>query len=647
MTHIVLRNFGGMIPRLGQQHLPENMADVARNCLLLSGELRGLHSPELANDFTQDPDIDYIVRRAYRLRDSTSDFWVPFDDNLAHFLKGPLVNDKYDRYYWTAGNRFPSYSPKAELIAGAAPRKLGVPAPSAAPTLGPPAASEDAIVVTRAYVYTFVTDLGEEGPPSPPAVDSGPDDGTWTLSALETTLPGNGYIASKKRIYRTVSGQSGATDYHFVAELDITATTIDDDNSTADVALNDLLETYSWYPPPDGWDEDLQEYDYTKALQGIVTHPNGFLVGYVGRDLYFSEPYRPHAWPPEYVTTAADEIIGLGIFGTSVVVATKGYPYVASGINPASISFVKDDTPEPCLSHWSVVSMPYGVLYASKNGLVLVNQSGAQVATSKLMTRDEWADFSPQTLEAGRYNNQYIGFYNKDEGIMFSPDEPQAAIVALDQWWTAEAVMTDQFTGDVILLNQNKIFRWNPPDGTAYPYQWRSKEFDSPKPVNFGAFRCEWRSGNALGGTTIDEYRSFNAARIAYPLNPINSHVLNGSDFLPEYGDPPVPGPPPDHKPLVFGWVPKYPIFTTVYPHKMPVAGSPLYDIAALELLQTWIKVRVFANDELVYSHTLEDTNMYRLPAGYKATRWEIEIEGNAFVKNFKMAETGKELATV
>ena len=87
-----------MIPRLGQQNLPDNAADVARNCLLLSGELRGLHSPLLIKDFTTD-NLGYVLKRAYRLRDDNDDFWVPFDDNLAHFLKGPLVNDKHDRYY--------------------------------------------------------------------------------------------------------------------------------------------------------------------------------------------------------------------------------------------------------------------------------------------------------------------------------------------------------------------------------------------------------------------------------------------------------------------------------------------------------------------------------------------------------------------
>jgi hypothetical protein len=52
---IKLRGFGGMNPRRGDQRLPDNMASDAKNCLLLSGELRPLHSPSLMNDFYPPP----------------------------------------------------------------------------------------------------------------------------------------------------------------------------------------------------------------------------------------------------------------------------------------------------------------------------------------------------------------------------------------------------------------------------------------------------------------------------------------------------------------------------------------------------------------------------------------------------------------
>jgi len=51
MTTIVIRPFGGMVPRRGIKHLPHHSASQAVDCILLSGELRPLHSPALLMDF--------------------------------------------------------------------------------------------------------------------------------------------------------------------------------------------------------------------------------------------------------------------------------------------------------------------------------------------------------------------------------------------------------------------------------------------------------------------------------------------------------------------------------------------------------------------------------------------------------------------
>lgn len=51
MTSIVTRIFGGMVPRQGNQHLSDEYASLAKNCLLLSGELRPLHAPSKITDF--------------------------------------------------------------------------------------------------------------------------------------------------------------------------------------------------------------------------------------------------------------------------------------------------------------------------------------------------------------------------------------------------------------------------------------------------------------------------------------------------------------------------------------------------------------------------------------------------------------------
>ena len=51
MTSIVIYEFGGMIPRSGDEFLPPDKASDAANCILLSGELRPLHKPSLLNQF--------------------------------------------------------------------------------------------------------------------------------------------------------------------------------------------------------------------------------------------------------------------------------------------------------------------------------------------------------------------------------------------------------------------------------------------------------------------------------------------------------------------------------------------------------------------------------------------------------------------
>jgi hypothetical protein len=55
MTSIVIDEFGGMMPRYGEQELPQHASSDAENCLLLSGELRPLRKPQLIANFYPPP----------------------------------------------------------------------------------------------------------------------------------------------------------------------------------------------------------------------------------------------------------------------------------------------------------------------------------------------------------------------------------------------------------------------------------------------------------------------------------------------------------------------------------------------------------------------------------------------------------------
>ena len=106
-------------------------------------------------------------------------------------------------------------------------------------------------------------------------------------------------------------------------------------------------------------------------LEGLIALPNGMMAAYVGKKLYFSVPYQPHAWPEKYVLTVEHEIMGLGAMGTSIVVTTEAHPYLVSGSTPESMVSQKIEQNLACINKRSVVDLGYAIAYASNNGLVV------------------------------------------------------------------------------------------------------------------------------------------------------------------------------------------------------------------------------------------------------------------------------------
>lgn len=243
----------------------------------------------------------------------------------------------------------------------------------------------------RSYVYTYLTPYGEESAPSPATVVTGWSNGTWTIG-LFTPPPDQMGVTrdlTLLRVYRSLTSTSGATTYYQVTgtsgtDLPITTATYVDVITDDVVAVNNQLQSQLWTPPPEG-------------LQGIVVMPNGIIAGWKANEIWFCEPYRPHAWPPSYVQTAEYPIVGLGVSGNSVIAATNGAPYVVSGVSPSVMTATKIQNSVPCHSRKSVLGNDEGVYYASPNGLILVSQYGQVTNTTQdWITREEWQQLTPQ-----------------------------------------------------------------------------------------------------------------------------------------------------------------------------------------------------------------------------------------------------------
>lgn len=237
--------------------------------------------------------------------------------------------------------------------------------------------SVDRVLETRGYLYTYVTDWGEESAPSPVsgllALDQN-DSVDVTISSPGVASPYG--TLTYWRLYRSSTTDASAA-YQLVAEIAIGTHTYTDTKLQEE--LQETCPSLTWTEPR----SDLF------ALYGM---PNGILVGLAnsGRTVCFSEPYKPYAWPREYEQTLEFPGVGVAGFGTTAVVPTTGQPYYVSGVDSANMSAQKMEFPQACVSKRSIVSCDGGVIYASPDGLCLASANGVELLTLGAYSKDDW-----------------------------------------------------------------------------------------------------------------------------------------------------------------------------------------------------------------------------------------------------------------
>lgn len=485
--------FGGELPVQSERMLPDNFATHAENVWLYSGELRGIRAPinlQAINNITKkvfripkgtvggDPTNPTLVPPPSYLGDSV---WMQFTDPDTDIVRGPLINDAFKRFYWCSPTEGPMFNTYSRLLVGDPSYKLGVNAPDVAPNLT--VVGGVGALVTRAYVITWKTTYGEESQPSPAVTVTDNVDGSWNLSAIDQPTAGEQLdrsLITHAVVYRTITALSGVATFFKVAEVPIGTTTYNDVLLDTQISGNVQLFSTSFAKPP-------------ADLQGFIAMPNGFMVGWKGSDLYVSEPYQPHAWPSEYVNSVEYPVVGLGVWGSTCVIATQGFPASLSGVHPATLSLTKTSVMEPCLSRGSVVSAPDAVYYASQNGLMIVDPSGFRNLTQSLITQQEWADrFRPQYIRAVRYQTGYLALEAvpgdiAPTGFFLDPTDPRVALTDLTGLGEAFNFHNDVWSGEVFLIIKGQVQHWDPPEDERLPYVWKSKEFQLPRPTNFGA----------------------------------------------------------------------------------------------------------------------------------------------------------------
>lgn len=361
---------------------------------------------------------------------------------------------------------------------------------------------------TRYYTWTYVNDWGEESQdwahwagalPTAQEIDQ---NDTVTLTRTGTVPAWHGTI-SHWRIYR--SNTASNTRYQLVAEVPIANTSFTDDLK-AD-RLQETLSTDIWSMPPTQLVGSTTMY-----LQGLVNMPNNFLAGFIDSTVYFSEIAAPYAWPIDYSMPVSNRVVGMEVFGQTLVVLTEAGPFYISGSDPSSMSKTDSQSNEACLSKQSIARVDGGVVFASQNGLCLANGSGVSVFLPAPLGKMYWAVMRPDLIQCAEFDgvlyfaagpivNDASGEWQALYGLNLSTMK----ITSIDAKVTS--LYNDRTTDSLyIALPHNGAIPTavNAMAGSGYRTStWRSKRITLPKPESFAWLQVmgEQRTQTGYGAT--------------------------------------------------------------------------------------------------------------------------------------------------
>jgi len=643
-------SFKGETPRLTDNLLEANDANLAYNCDMARGDLRAWNGSS-----EEEVLIDASV---LSLNEYDSDFLTDTVD--LDYVRSPIASDPYVRLYYSG-----KAEPRVHDITDVPPAyyKLGV----NFPTYTPIATNSVAGTGTdeqRSYFYAWLTSRVEEGSSSPiTAVQTAkPTGATWLITRIEAPEITRGI--TKLNLYRTMSGSEDVTEYVFVKV--VTLPTIEtftsavttamnnhyykwtdggntllykciNDNTTCDPddATNGIggsgTDYWEWYTVTDDIDtasldsgEVFSSETYLPppaGLTGLIAVQNGMFAGFIDNKVVFSEPWLPHAWPDEDMSFPYT-VVALAKLGEMTVVLTDAKHFLVIGNAPEEMMSIDMDDFQPCVSKRSVTVSKRGVPFSSNEGLMLLNQNGIANVTGPFVSIIDWAEIVPAGINGHIFNDKYFGF-NPSAGTAFIFDFQTNDFTRLnaDIAYAGYVSYSDSQFYIVVYERENpndlssdyvyKIKKWAGEQYNYKRYVWDSKIYNLGGHVNLGVFRIFLDDNfysTVVGGSGISaELQALNAAMIA----DLSLGGAIGDDAIGE----------------------------------IPIGGTKLYTQSGLSISDT-VTLRIYIDGSTtpVFTKDITESGIGKLPAGYKYRKFQYELSGYIPTFSIEFATTPGEL---
>ncbi len=352
----------------------------------------------------------------------------------------------------------------------------------------------------RHYAYTLINQWGEESSLSaisdPVEADSGSN---LLISGWPLSFPT--YCIEKIRIYRAMTGlefgpepiSAAHGEFFAIGEVPVGTLTFNDNGLIAGEALRSEMHEM---PPP-----DLRDLTYWRT---------GQFSGLSGNNIVFSEKNKPFSWPDKYILGVHDTprryltSMNIGYVLTDGRPAIVSLKYQCQGDGCHEIKEIEE--PHPIVSRRSAALFYDNVVYASKDGLVMITPQGqTKVLTIEHYAQDQWQALEPETMIGVVHDGHYFGFC-RDYAFRFRLPDSVYEKQDQDSLTTLTLRPTAVYRSDndeLFLALDDGIYRWNSGD-TFMSWRWKSKRWVMPGQTHMSAYKVVRDCGEVRVQTTID-----------------------------------------------------------------------------------------------------------------------------------------------
>lgn len=353
-------------------------------------------------DTCPDGSYRYGRKRIYAVIGGQTYFLEEFPRNQASWVGDPLVVDTGTPVTLSTTGTSTLLTPRAGLLLGG----------NASDT---------------AFVYTYVTQFGEETAPSPASAVIRYNDG---VDCVDVSFPPPPVVVGAPAIETVYLYMAVAGEFYRVAVEDLTALGSPLPNPIT-VTICPLDDDFITNPDPaTGIGLPLLSANYDPApeeLCGLVGLPNGVMAGFTNQGdadkcresgtVYFSEPYQPHAWPYSrkvgYKVTALVKIPeGLLVLGLA-----DDHMTIFTGSTGQVMRERVLETYQSCIDPRSVIRVRGGAAWSCPDGVAVYGAGQVQVLSAGVISREQWQRLNPHDMVFGRYEERLLIYPQSPEPV--------------------------------------------------------------------------------------------------------------------------------------------------------------------------------------------------------------------------------------